>query len=81
MIKFPPSVEIKRVLAAAQRAGIQIGSVEIEPRKITIHRDDETDPRSAAEIAYDQWKSDERNASRVRHSVGKTDALPKKPRG
>lgn len=27
--KFPGSVEIKRVIAAASRAGIEIGSIEI----------------------------------------------------
>ena len=34
--KFPPTVEIKRVIAAAVRAGIEIGSIEIHPDKIII---------------------------------------------
>lgn len=31
-LKFPSTVEIKRVIAAAIRAGIEIGSIEIHPR-------------------------------------------------
>ena len=53
-VKFPPTVEIKRAIAAAERAGVEIGWIEIEPRKITIHTkrpDDET-----PESVYDRWK-------------------------
>lgn len=80
-VKFPPSVEIKRAIAAAARAGIEIGSVEIEPRKITIHPRDPKDTRAPAEIAYAEWKASEREiARRLRAEDEKSDALPKKSR-
>jgi len=65
-LKFPSSVEIKRVIAAASRAGIEIGSIEIEPRKITIHPKE----RNASPITdYDIWRiSEGRDSSRVRHT-------------
>jgi hypothetical protein len=56
-LKFPPSVEIKRVIAAVVRAGIEIDSVEIQPRKITIQS---RDPNSTAISDYDAWKTGER---------------------
>jgi len=76
--KFPGSVEIKRVIAAVTRAGIDIGSIEIQPRKIIIHPKEE----GASPISgYDIWKvSQHQNTDRVKHSVEKSDALPKKPR-
>jgi len=59
-LKFPSSVEIKRVIAAAIRAGIDIGSVEIQPRKITIRPRDQ----NAAQISdYDLWKGSDGNDS------------------
>jgi hypothetical protein len=77
--KFPPSVEIKRVIAATIRAGIEIGSIEIRPGKIIIHRREKSEPEITA---YDNWKMDHgKDTQRVKHSVEKTDALPKKPRG
>jgi len=80
-LKFPPSVEIKRAIAAAQRAGIEIGSIEIYPRKIVIHPASPIDRRTPAEIAYDEWKiSEQRNSQCVRHSDEQSDVLPKKPR-
>ena len=76
--KFPGSVEIKRVIAAAIRAGIEVGSIEIHPRKIIIHPRDE----NALPISdYDTWKMSEgRDTDRVKHAVEKSDAFPKKPR-
>lgn len=76
-LKYPPTTEIKRMIAAAERAGIEIGSIEIHPRRITIHARD----RSGETIgAYDLWKlSEGQDTSRIRHTSGKTDAPPKKP--
>lgn len=77
--KFPPSVEIKRAIAAAIRAGIEVSSIEIHPGKIIIHRREKSEPEITA---YDIWKMRQgQDTDRVKHSVEKTDALPKKPRG
>jgi hypothetical protein len=74
--KFPPSVEIKRVIAAAIRAGIEIGSIEIHPRKITIHPREKDAP---AISDYDSWRMSEgRDSSLVRHTDENSDALPDK---
>jgi hypothetical protein len=77
-VKFPPSAEVKRVIAAAIRAGIEIGSIEIHPRKIIIRPSE----ASATEISdFDIWKmSRGQDTERVGHSVEKTDALQKKSR-
>ena len=77
--KFPASVEIKRVIAAAIRAGIEIGLVEIQPRKIIIHPKEEgASPMSA----YDLWKiSEGRDSSRVRHTDKESGALRDKSNG
>ena len=76
---FPSSVEIKRVIAAAARAGIEVGSIEIEADKITIHP---RDPGNAPGLSeYDLWKmSQGQNTDRVKHVDKESDALPKKPR-
>jgi hypothetical protein len=64
--KFPPSVEIKRVIAAAIRAGIEIGSIEIQPGKITIRPREKSAP---AISDYDLWKMSEgRDTDLVRHT-------------
>jgi hypothetical protein len=77
--KFPPTVEIKRVIAAAIRAGIEIGSIEIHASKITIRPKDHTDAPGLSE--YDVWKlSERRNTDRVKHVSEQSDALPRKPR-
>lgn len=55
-VKFPPSVEIKRAIAAAERAGIQIGSIEIHPRKIIIIARSPADDEPK-EITYAEWKA------------------------
>jgi len=74
--KFPPSVEIKRVIAAAIRAGIEIGSIEIQPRKITIHSKEEN---LSKESEYEIWKMTQRDESALVRSTGKkSDALPAK---
>lgn len=54
IVRFPPTVEIKRVIAAASRAGIAIGSVEIHPTRVLIHVREPGDTRP--EEAYDRWK-------------------------
>lgn len=58
-LKFPPAVEIKRAIAAAERAGIQIGSVEIQPRKIIIIARDPSDD-DPKELTYSEWKASQR---------------------
>ena len=71
-LKFPPSVEVKRVIAAAIRAGIEIGSIEIHPEKIVIHPKEENAPPITD---YDIWKmSQGHDTSRVRHTDGESDA-------
>jgi hypothetical protein len=78
-LKFPSSVEIKRVIAAAIRAGIDIGSVEIQPRKITIHP---RAPNASKITDYDSWKlSQGTDSSLVRHTEENSDALPDKSGG
>ena len=77
--KFPSSVEIKRVIAAASRAGIEIGSIEIHLDKITIHSRDPADPQGLSE--YDLWKLEHRQATdRVKLVEQESDALTKKPK-
>ncbi len=77
--KFPPSVEIKRVIAAAIRAGIEIGSIEIYPRKITIHPREKDAP---VITDYDSWKlSQGCDSSLVHHTDENSDALPDKSGG
>jgi hypothetical protein len=77
--KFPSSVEIKRVIAAALRAGIEIGSIEIHRRKITINtKEKDTPPISD----YDIWKiSEGRDSSLVLHKDENSDALSNKTKG
>lgn len=55
-LKFPPSVEIKRVIAAAERAGIIVTSIEIHPRKIIIFVRD-PDDRKQKVLTYSDWKA------------------------
>lgn len=60
-LKFPPLVEIKRVISAAIRAGVTIGSIDIHPNKITIHPRDR-DLVETPQAAYARWKaSQQRN--------------------
>lgn len=58
-LKFPPTVEIKRAIAAVERAGITISSIEIHPRKIIIIAKDPTD-ESPRELTYSEWKAAQR---------------------
>jgi len=77
--KFPSSVEIKRVIAAASRAGIEIGSIEVHSDKITIHSRDAADLQGLSE--YDLWKMGQgQSTDRVKHVDKESDALPKKPK-
>jgi hypothetical protein len=63
-LKFPSSVEIKRVIAAAVRAGIEVGSIEIHPTKIIINPREKNEPQLSE---YDLWKlSEGRSTSRAR---------------
>lgn len=76
--KFPGSVEIKRVIAAAIRAGIEIGRIEIHPNKIVIHPREENAPEISD---YDIWKlSQGSDTDRVKNAVEDSDALPTKPK-
>ncbi|WP_430446598.1 hypothetical protein [Sphingorhabdus contaminans] len=59
-MKFPPSVEIKRAIAAAERAGIQIRSIEIQPRKIVIVARDSTEEEPKRQT-YAEWKVAQRD--------------------
>lgn len=59
-VKFPPSVEIKRAIAAAERAGICIKSIEIHPRKIIIFAV-ELSEQKPKELTYSEWKAAERD--------------------
>lgn len=78
-LKFPPTVEIKRAIAAAIRAGIEIGSIEIHADKIILHPKDPAEPELGA---YDMWKmSLGENTERVRHAEEESVSLPRKPRG
>jgi len=58
-IKFPPSVEIKRAIAAAERAGILISTVEIQPRKIIITARNPADDEPKS-LTYSEWKAAQR---------------------
>lgn len=77
-LKFPSTVEIKRVLAAAMRGGVEIGTVEIHPRKIIIHPKAE----GASSIdAYELWKMAQGKATdRVKLVDEESDALAAKPK-
>ena len=57
-LKFPPSVEIKRAIAAAERAGLQISSIEIHPRKIVIIARGLTDNEPKQQTYY-EWKAEQ----------------------
>ena len=58
-VKFPPAAEIKRAIAAAKRAGIQIGSIEIHPRKIIIVARD-PNLEQPKDLTYAEWKASQR---------------------
>jgi hypothetical protein len=75
--KFPPSVEIKQAIAAAERASIKIGSVEIRPSKITIHARSLKDMEPPAELSYAEWKAKEQGQP-VKQAGAKSDALQSK---
>jgi hypothetical protein len=72
-MKFPLSVEIKRVIAAVHRAGVSIGSIEIHPKKIVIQPQDRLPKDSTAFTAYDEWKAFERSNSNIE---GTSDTMP-----
>lgn len=58
-VKFPPTVEIKRAIAAVERAGIRVKSIEIHPRKIIISAGGPTD-EEPRELTYTEWKAAQR---------------------
>ena len=78
-LRFPASAEIKRVIAASMRAGIEIGSIEIHSDKIIIQPKNTTDLRGLSE--YDIWKiSRGENTSRVEHVDQESDAPQRNPK-
>ncbi|HMI19008.1 MAG TPA: hypothetical protein VK533_05640 [Sphingomonas sp.] len=77
--KFPPTVEIKRVIAAAERAGIEIASIEIQPGRITIQARELSGKNVSIDDEFDLWKASQaRLATGLGNQAGKTDAPPKK---
>jgi hypothetical protein len=59
-VKFPPTVEIKRAIAAAERAGVHVKSIEIHPRKIIIFAVDQTEEEPRG-LTYSEWKAVQRD--------------------
>ncbi len=59
-VKFPPTVEIKRAIAAAERAGVRVKSIEIHPRKIIIFAVDQNEEKPK-ELTYSEWKAAQQN--------------------
>ena len=56
-VRFPPSNEIKRMIAIVMKAGLPIGPIEIHADGVTIHP-----PAKALKgSAYDQWKATDQN--------------------
>ena len=79
-LKFPPSVEIKRAIAAAIRAGVDIGSVEIHPRRIIIHAKSQL-AKDTPESAYDRWSAGEERVAPIMRQLGEvSDSSSKKPK-
>lgn len=60
-VKFPSSPEIKRVIAAARNAGVQIGSVDIRADGVTIHPLVEN---HAGMTPYEKWVARDTRAAR-----------------
>ena len=54
---YPTTPEIKRLLAAVQRAGVPIGTIEIEPARIRIFTAAPADPDRLT--PYDLWQLEE----------------------
>ena len=78
-LKFPPSVEIKRVIAAALRAGLVIRSIEIHQSMIILYPKDVADDAANELSAYDYWKMSEgKDTQRVIHADPESDAPPTK---
>ena len=55
--RLPAMVEIKRVIAAAMNAGVQIGKIEIHPNKIIIHPVEQPPREPTVEELYTRWKA------------------------
>ncbi len=62
--KFPPSPEIKRVIHAAQMAGVVVSAIELKPGYIRIFSDPGAEDRLPPLSAYDLWKADEEERKR-----------------
>lgn len=59
-MKLLSSTEIKRVIAAARKAGLEFGAVDIRADGITLHPP--TEQRESN--AYDDWKQSESRSAR-----------------
>lgn len=59
MTKLLSSAEIKRVIAAAKKAGLEFGAVDIRADGITLHP-----PQTREVSAYDEWKQSESRSAR-----------------
>lgn len=59
MTKLLSSTEIKRVIAAAKKAGLEFGAVDIRADGITLHP-----PHQRETNAYDEWKQSESRSAR-----------------
>lgn len=53
-VKFPPSTEVKRMIAAVKKAGLEIGSVDIRADGVTIYPPSKSE---AGMTAYEKWKA------------------------
>ena len=53
-MKFPSSPEIKRVIAACKKAGLEVGSVDIRADGVTIYPPSQN---QAGMTAYEKWKA------------------------
>ena len=54
---YPTSPEIKRLIAAVQRAGVPIGTIEIEPARIRIFTSSPALPDRLT--PFDLWQMEE----------------------
>jgi len=60
-MKFPPSPEIKRILAAVEKAGVEIGTIDIRADGVTIHPPAKS---QSGMSAYEKWASREPRSAR-----------------
>lgn len=54
---YPPTPDLKRLIAAVQKAGVPIGTIEIEPARIRIYTTNQAAPDQLT--PYDLWQMEE----------------------